>query len=659
MHLLRKVILHQTISRLRCLSSFIIISLTACLLSVALGQIVTAKTPVVFPSTSFEQNVESPNSKPSLNPSLQEESFSASPEAESPSPTLKKSPSSLDKKEPEVQELIEFLNLGPEEAKKLTEKANELEALGLFSLTEGKLGNLRYMAIKLDGRIIFPIAADIQENENVLKYRAQKIENSLKEIVRRNLPPHKIRVFPSILNNQTVIIISRTSQTNNIDHDQQQRWILMTITAEDSRLYGIPIPVLSKIFSKVIDDALESAWETRQPPFLLKQGLISFGILVGMIMASSVLLALPKYLVPRKAQKSSMLWNRRLLQVGHAIIWFPGIGLILKRFPDSYEIGMWLLDNTLTISTAIISFLVIGRVLDIIVRFGESNERLKTVHIRVFAQLFYILTAVLFIFIIVANWVNQPLINILAAVGAGSAILMLIFKDAIMGFTAGLQLAANRMVALGDWIEMPNYGADGFVNEVNLFTVKVLNWDNTVTLIPTYALISDSFKNWRAMFESGGRKIQRAVYIDISSIKFCDEEMLERFSKMKYSCEYIQGKLQELREYNQKTQGIDHAILVKEKLLTNVGIFRAYVAAYLKAHPKISSGPYFLVRQLQPTEHGLPIEVYVYCNDTAWAHYEEVQADIFEHILSVVPEFDLRVFQSPTGYDFKKFLKNR
>lgn len=215
------------------------------------------------------------------------------------------------------------------------------------------------------------------------------------------------------------------------------------------------------------------------------------------------------------------------------------------------------------------------------------------------------------------------------------------------------------MVALGDWIEMPKYGANGFVNEVSLFTVKVLNWDNTITLIPTYALISDSFKNWRAMFESGGRKIQRAVYIDISSIKFCNEEMLERFSKLKYASEYIYKKCQESMKYNQKTQVIDSSSLVKEKWLINVSIFRAYVTAYLKAHPKISAGPYFLVRQLQPTEHGLPIEVYVYCNDTAWAHYEEVQADIFDHILSIVPEFNLRVFQNPSGYDLTKLKSPR
>ena len=564
--------------------------------------------------------------------------------------------SSLDNSS-EISELTQQFNISSEEAHKLAKKIEELKALGLFNLKSGRLGNINYLSIKLDGRIILPIAADIQDNKNILSTRVQKIENTLNEIVKRNFAPNEIRIFPAILNNQTVLVISRTNQLNNLNPDLQQRWLLMTITADDSQLYGIPIPGLSKIAAKVIDDALDRAWEERQPPFVLQQGLISLMILLAMIAGSWVLLSLEKYLVPRQAQRKSMLWNHWLLQVGHAIIWFPGIGLILKKFPDSYEIGNWLLDNTVTISTAIISFLAIGRILDLIVKFGESHEGLKSIPVRVFVQLFYILIAILFILIIIANWVNQPLTNILAAFGAGSAILMLIFKDSIMGFTAGLQLAANRMVSLGDWIEMPKYGADGFVNEVSLFTVKVLNWDNTITLIPTYALISDSFKNWRAMFESGGRKIQRAIHIDMTSIKFCDQSMLDRIAKLDYVADYIDEKYQDLVNETQTPQLIDPTLLLQQNWLTNIGLFRAYVTAYLKAHPKISAGPYFLVRPLQPTEHGLPIEVYVYCSETTWAKYEEIQADIFDHILSVVPEFDLRVFQSPSGYDFKH-LKN-
>ncbi|MGK7958193.1 MAG: mechanosensitive ion channel domain-containing protein [Crocosphaera sp.] len=543
-------------------------------------------------------------------------------------------------KNTEIEELMQRFNIGTEEAIQLKDKKNELDALGLFSLSSGKLGNLRYQAVKLDGRIVLPLAINIEEDNEILKIRVKKVENTLDGIVRRNLNPKQIRVFPSILNQETVLIISQKNQSENSDFEFRQRWLLMTITLEDSKLYGIPIPLLAKIWSTIIDEALEDAWKARQPHSLLQKGVISFSIFILMITASWLLLLSQKYILPRNKDRKSMFWNRRLLLIGHAIIWFPGMGFILKGFPDSYEIGRWLLDNTVTISTAIISFLFISKILDVVVKFGETQERLKTIPIRVFVQLFYILVASLFILIIIANSINQPLTNILATVGAGSAILMLIFKDSIMGFTAGLQLAANRMVALGDWIEMPKYGADGFVNEVNLFTVKVLNWDNTITSIPTYALISDSFKNWRIMFESGGRKIQRAVYIDMTSIQFCDQEMLEKFSTMKYIGEDIKKHLA-----HNNLSSID------EKFLTNIGVFRAYLMAYLHTHPKVSAGPYFLVRQLHPTAQGLPIEIYVYCNDTAWANYEEVQSGIFDHILCIIPQFNLRVFQSPSSYD--------
>ncbi|MEL4895734.1 mechanosensitive ion channel family protein [Crocosphaera sp. Alani8] len=601
----------------------IIIGLVTCLFCIGLSPITLGQAPNISPSPNPE---ESENILPS--PSL------------SPLNNPENSPLKQAEKDPEIQELMERFNIEVEAAIKLKDKKSELDALGLFSLSSGQLGNLQYQAIKLDGRIVMPVATSIDEDNNLLRLRVKTIENTLDEIVKRNINPHDIDVYPSILNRETVLVISPKTELEIVETEIKQTWLVLTVTSADSRLYGIPIPVLAKISSSVVHEALEEAWQARQPHSLLRQGVISFGILILMITASWLLLASQKYLVPRKKHKISMFWNRKLLLVGHAIIWFPGMGFILRDFPDSYEIGRWLLENTFTVSASIISFLLISRILDIFVKFGEAQEKLKSIPIRVFVQLFYILVASLFILIIIANSINQPLTNILATVGAGSAILMLIFKDSIMGFTAGLQLAANRMIALGDWIEMPKYGADGFVDEVNLFTVKVLNWDNTITSIPTYALISDSFKNWRIMFESGGRKIQRAVYIDMTSIKFCDQEMLEEFSTMKYIGEDIK---QHLSNNNPEP--------INEKFLTNIGVFRAYVMAYLEAHPKVSSGPYFLVRQLHPTAQGLPIEVYVYCNDTAWSHYEEIQSGIFDHVLCVIPQFHLRVFQSPSSYD--------
>ena len=241
----------------------------------------------------------------------------------------------------------------------------------------------------------------------------------------------------------------------------------------------------------------------------------------------------------------------------------------------------------------------------------------------------------------------------LSGLGALTAVLLFVFKDILMGFVAGIQLIANKMVAPKDWIEMPKYGADGDVIEITLTTVKVQNFDNTITTIPTYALINESFKNWRNMNLSGGRRIKRYVNIDLSSIKFCDTEMLERFIKIQLISKDIQDRQAEIKVSNEENN-IDESTLVNGRRLTNIGIFRAYVEAYLRQHPQISNQMTFLVRQLSPRENGLPIEIYVFCKETNWNIYEAVQADIFDHILAVVPEFDLRVFQEPSGSDFQK-----
>ena len=241
----------------------------------------------------------------------------------------------------------------------------------------------------------------------------------------------------------------------------------------------------------------------------------------------------------------------------------------------------------------------------------------------------------------------------LSGLGALTAVLMFVFKDVLMGFVAGIQLIANKMVAPKDWIEMPKYGADGDVLEITLTTVKVQNFDNTITTIPTYALINESFKNWRNMNLSGGRRIKRYVNIDLGSIKFCSSEMLEQFKRIQLISQYIQNRQEEILVYNKKHQ-VDESKLVNGRRLTNIGVFRSYVETYLRQHPMIHKDMTFLIRQLSPSENGLPIEIYVFCKDTNWTAYEAIQADIFDHILAVVPEFDLRVFQEPSGSDFQK-----
>ena len=249
--------------------------------------------------------------------------------------------------------------------------------------------------------------------------------------------------------------------------------------------------------------------------------------------------------------------------------------------------------------------------------------------------------------------IGESPMTLFAGLGAMTAVLMLVFKDPILGFVAGIQLSANRMVAVGDWIEMPKFGVDGDVMEIAMTTVKIRNFDKTITTVPTQSLISDSFKNWRGMQETGGRRIKRSVVVDISTIKFCDEEMLQRYEKIQFISDYLKEKSQELAAFNEEA-AVDMTALVNGRRLTNVGTFRAYIEAYLMNHPKISKSLTFLVRQLPPTEKGLPIQIYVFCLDTNWINYEKIQADIFDHILAASQEFDLRVFQNPTGADFEK-----
>ncbi len=284
--------------------------------------------------------------------------------------------------------------------------------------------------------------------------------------------------------------------------------------------------------------------------------------------------------------------------------------------------------------------------------YGKSaiaKEISITPFVQVLKLVLYFVTGILLLSLLLQK---TPL-YFLSGLGALTAVLMFVFKDVLMGFVAGIQLIANKMVAPKDWIEMPKYGADGDVLEITLTTVKVQNFDNTITTIPTYALINESFKNWRNMNLSGGRRIKRYVNIDIGSIKFCSSEMLERLKRIQLINQYIQNRQEEILIYNKKHQ-VDESTLVNGRRLTNIGIFRSYVEAYLRQHPVINKDMTFLIRQLSPSENGLPIEIYVFCKDTNWTAYEAIQADIFDHILAVVPEFDLRVFQEPSGSDFQK-----
>ncbi len=277
--------------------------------------------------------------------------------------------------------------------------------------------------------------------------------------------------------------------------------------------------------------------------------------------------------------------------------------------------------------------------------------------IKGYVQLVKILVFFMAGIMIIAVLLGKDPTVLLAGLGALAAVLILVFKDTILGFVASIQLSANNMVNIGDWIEMKSHRADGTVTDITLNTVKVQNWDKTISTIPTYALVSESFNNWKGMEESDGRRIKRAVSIDMSSIKFCDGAMLSRFEKFDLIRDYVIQKEEELKEHN-KNKKISDEDYISGRHQTNVGIFRKYLEVYLRQHPLINLEMTFLVRQLHPTEKGLPIEIYVFSKIQEWAEYESIQADIFDHILAVIPEFELRVFQEPTGSDILN-LKER
>src|SRR5690625_4416117 len=300
----------------------------------------------------------------------------------------------------------------------------------------------------------------------------------------------------------------------------------------------------------------------------------------------------------------------------------------------------------------IVALSVINRLLSVINDVYQTYEVSKEKPIKGYIQVVKIIVIVIGIILVIANLMGESPIILLSGLGALSAVLMLVFRDSILGLVAGVQLTSNDMVRVGDWIEMPKYGADGDVIDISLNTVMVRNFDRTITMVPSYALISDSFINWRGMQESGGRRIKRALYIDMTSIEFCTEDMIESFKGIHLLDNFIANREQEIETYNEKND-INRNNLVNGRALTNIGVFRAYISEYLQHHSGIHQEMTLMVRQLAPGENGLPLEIYAFTNSTQWTVYESVQADIFDHLFAIAGEFGLRIFQNPAGSDLK------
>jgi len=300
---------------------------------------------------------------------------------------------------------------------------------------------------------------------------------------------------------------------------------------------------------------------------------------------------------------------------------------------------------------ALVGAAVVDALLSFVVLRAKKTPALADKPVNSWVQVVKIMVWLFAVIVIIATLLDKSPWALLGGLGALTAVLMLVFKDSIMGLVASIQISALNLVRVGDWVEIPKYGTDGDVIEISLNTIRVQNWDKTISSVPTYALISDGFKNWRGMSESGGRRIKRSVRIDLNSICFLDDSAFDKLTKVQALAPYLKQRKQEITEWN-ANQDIDNASHVNGRRLTNVGTFRAYLESWLAANPSINKDMTFLVRQLASDEFGLPIEIYIFSGEQRWAQYEGIMADIFDHVFAVLPEFNLRAYQRPSGADF-------
>ena len=374
-------------------------------------------------------------------------------------------------------------------------------------------------------------------------------------------------------------------------------------------------------------------------------------IVVHFILHKGVLRAFEK-----RAQASSHLW----LQIITQNKLFHRLAFTLQGIIVNVQAVLWLQKgseaaNILTtcaqLWVMIYALLSFFSLLDVVFNLSQKFATASQLPLKGIFQGIKLVSAIIIGILVISLLIGQSPAILISGLGAMAAVLMLVFKDPILGLVAGIQLSANDMLKLGDWLEMPKYGADGAVIDIGLTTVKVRNWDNTITTIPTWSLVSDSFKNWSGMSASGGRRIKRSLNIDTTSIHFLDEREQQRLIQARLLKPYMDSRYQEISEWNQQNAA-DHSVLNLRKM-TNIGTFRAYLQEYLRNHPRLRKDMTMMVRQLAPDANGLPIEIYCFTSTVVWAEYESIQADIFDHIFAVVDEFGLRIHQSPTGNDIR------
>ena len=359
--------------------------------------------------------------------------------------------------------------------------------------------------------------------------------------------------------------------------------------------------------------------------------------------------------IEKRAQVSSSL----TLQVFTQNKLFHRLAFMLQGIIVNVQAILWLKsgsDELLVLSTCaqlwvmLYALLSIFSLLDVITGLSHKFATISHLPLKGVSQSLKLISSMVVGIMIISLLIGKSPAILISGLGAMAAVLMLVFKDPILGLVAGIQLSANNMLKLGDWLEMPKYGADGAVIDIGLTTVKVQNWDNTITSMPTYALVSDSFKNWSGMSASGGRRIKRSLFIDTTSIHFLSEEEQNKLQEANLLHPYITELNSEIKEYNQH---INNSSVLNQRQMTNIGTFRIYLTEYLRSHPSVHKNMTMMVRQLAPDSQGLPLEIYCFTNTVAWLEYEAIQSDIFDHIFAIVGEFGLRIYQAPTGNDVR------
>ena len=391
----------------------------------------------------------------------------------------------------------------------------------------------------------------------------------------------------------------------------------------------------------------------------------SEGLPTIILLAASLIIALISYVIVKRVviravnlviRRSKASWddsfmNFKVLEKVAQLVPIMILDLLVPIILTEHALLSGLFDRLLSVTIVLMFIRASYAALDSINEIANLNLMGKKMPIKSFIQLFKLFLFCVGLIIVVSIISGQSPVYFLSGLGVATGLIMLVFRDPILGFVAGIQLAANRMVSLGDWIQMDKYGANGNIEEISLTTVKVRNFDKTITMIPAYALVQDAFLNWRGMTESGGRRIRRAVSIDVSSIHFLTDEELTRLQRINVLTAYLTNTNQEIDAYNASQQNNDDP--ANRRQFTNIGVFRTYMVEYLKNNQNIHNDMTLMVRQLDPTPTGLPIQLYIFTTTTDWIAYEGIQSDIFDHIYSVLPEFGLRPFQNPTGNDIE------